>query len=322
MSLNVKTLSIKSLDDLIRCISLASLLEISGWPKPGNVHRTKNFENTRFEHFLAAITAIQPVFSRFCKHIQENKVNVREKWTFVRLGKFFKDATEEMMKWQKGGNVLLGHVLILAPLAAAASICLSSGKSSIQDFKHIINKIIDDTSVRDTIDLYEAIKACNPGGLGKIDKYDLNNSNSIKEIQKDKITLKDIFELSKDYDLISHEYSTGFNITLNEGLPYFFKVFEQSNDINIATVNSYLKILADHLDTLISRKSGKEAAVLVSKKALEIINRGGILSERGLKSTMELDSFLQEKGGKMNPGTTADIVAGVIFCALLFGLRF
>ncbi|MCK4382115.1 MAG: triphosphoribosyl-dephospho-CoA synthase, partial [Candidatus Lokiarchaeota archaeon] len=47
---------------MIRCVNLSSLLELSGWPKPGNVHRTRNFEDTRFEHFLAGITAIQPNF--------------------------------------------------------------------------------------------------------------------------------------------------------------------------------------------------------------------------------------------------------------------
>ncbi|MHA1235863.1 MAG: hypothetical protein ACTSQL_12375 [Promethearchaeota archaeon] len=37
-------IAIESLDDLLRCINLSSLLELSGWPKPGNVHRTKNFK--------------------------------------------------------------------------------------------------------------------------------------------------------------------------------------------------------------------------------------------------------------------------------------
>ena len=36
----------------------------------------------------------------------------------------------------------------------------------------------------------------------------------------------------------------------------------------------------------------------------------------------ELDDFLHSKKGKMNPGTTADLIAGVILCVLIFGLRF
>ena len=47
------------------------MLELSGWPIVGNVHRTKDFEHTRFEHFLAGIVAIQPNFREFCEKIFE-----------------------------------------------------------------------------------------------------------------------------------------------------------------------------------------------------------------------------------------------------------
>lgn len=314
--------SIKSIDDLLRCINLASLLEVSGWPKPGNIHRTKDFNKTRFEHLLAGIAAIQPNFSKLCENIRAASIKKNQNFSFVRLGDFFKDAAKEMMSWQMGGNVLLGHILILAPLVAATTICLKLSKYNFDNFKYYLNKIIDDSTVNDTINLYEAIRICRPGGLGKIKKYDIYDDHSIKEIQKDKITLKKIFELSKGYDLISLEYSTGFNIILNEGLPYFFRVFNQYNDINIATVNTYLKLLSIHPDTLIIRKSGLKSAQYISNLALKILQKGGISSDEGLKLTLNLDNELQGKGGKMNPGTTADLITGILLCALIFGLRF
>ncbi len=314
--------SIKSIDDLLRCINLASLLEVSGWPKPGNIGRTKDFDNTRFEHYLAGIAAIQPSFRKLCEVILATLIKKNQNFRIVGLGNFFKDAAKEMMSWQMGGNVLLGHILILAPLVAATTISLKLNKYNFNDFKYYLNKIIDDSTVNDTINLYEAIRICVPGGLGKIKKYDVYDDYSIKEIQKEKITLKKIFELSKEYDLISLEYSTGFNIILNEGLPYFFRAFNQYNDINIATVNTYLKLLSIHPDTLIIRKSGLKSAQYVSNLALKILQVGGISSEEGLKLTLNLDNELQGKGGKMNPGTTADLITGILFCALIFGLRF
>ncbi|MEM2538604.1 MAG: triphosphoribosyl-dephospho-CoA synthase, partial [Candidatus Methanomethylicia archaeon] len=39
---------------------LASILEVSGWPKPGNVHRTRNQIDARYEHFLAGAIALAP----------------------------------------------------------------------------------------------------------------------------------------------------------------------------------------------------------------------------------------------------------------------
>ncbi|MFX1317394.1 MAG: triphosphoribosyl-dephospho-CoA synthase [Promethearchaeota archaeon] len=314
--------SVKCIDDLLRCVNLASLLEIAGWPKPGNISRTKDFDNTRFEHFLAGIAAIQPNFRKFCEEIFTSSTIQIQDFSFVGLGNFFKETAKEMMTWQEGGNVLLGHILILAPLAAATTLCLKFTRYDFSDFKYYLNKIINDSTVHDTKNLYEAIRISKPGGLGTIEKYDIYDDNSIKEIQKDEITLKQIFELSKGYDLISLEYSTGFDITLNEGLPYFFDVFNQYNDINIATVNTFLKILSLHPDTLIIRKSGIDAANYVSNLASNILKIGGISSKEGLNLTIKLDDELQEKGGKMNPGTTADLIAGILFCAIVFGLRF
>ena len=148
----------------------------------------------------------------------------------------------------------------------------------------------------------------------------MNDTNSLKEIKRDKINLQQIFKFSKDYDLISNEYATGFNITLKEGLPYFFKVFEQYHDINIATVNTFLRLLSQHPDTLIIRKSGLDSALKVSNRAAQILEKGGVSRPEGIEATHKLDQELQKEKGKMNPGTTADIIAGIIFCALIFGL--
>ena len=275
------SLSVKSIDDVTRCINLASLLELSGWPKPGNVHRTEDFEDTKFEHFLAGITAIQPSFKSLCEKIYHSSYTKDKDYKSIELGLFYKNATKEMIKWQSGGNVLLGHILILSPLAAAATICLKKNLLKFNDFKYNLLKVIDESTVEDTLNLYEAIRFCNPGGLGKVEKYDITNENSIGEIQVDKINLKKIFEFSKEYDLISSEYSTGFSIILTEGLPYFLKKFYQYHNPNIATVNTYLNILSNHPDTLIIRKSGLAAANYVSETAKTILQHGGISSDEG-----------------------------------------
>ena len=318
---SIISLSIKSIDDVTRCINLASLLELSGWPKPGNVHRTQDFKDTKFEHFLAGITAIQPSFKSLCEKTYQSSYEKDKDYESIELGLFYINATKEMIKWQSGGNVLLGHILILSPLAAAAVICLKKGMLKFNDFKYHLLKIIEESTVEDTLNLYEAIRVCNPGGLGKAEKYDVTNKNSNSEIQMDKINLKKIFEFSKEYDLISSEYSTGFNIILTEGLPYFFEKIYQFNNPNNAIVDTYLKILSIHPDSLIIRKSGMDAAIRVSEKAKTILENGGISTKEGLELTIKLDNKLQRKDGNLNPGTTADLLAGTIFCALIFGFK-
>ena len=315
-------IAIKSLDDLLRCINLSSLLELSGWPKPGNVHRTKNFKSTSYEHFLAGISAIQPNLRVLCEKVYTSIDNAEQSFSNIELGVFFKEAVIEMMKRQTGGNVILGHILILAPLSSAASICIKLKKRRFIDFELILNKIIEDATINDTLHLYEAIKLSNPGGLGQIDKYDVNNPSAKKEIIRDEINLKEIFKKSQDYDLISREYATGFKIVLKEGLPYFLDSFKDNRNINKTIVNTFLKLLSSHLDTLIIRKVGKLEAMEVSEMASKIISQGGISTKKGLKSIIKFDKKLQKRNGKLNPGTTADLLAGVIFCALLFGLNF
>ncbi|MFX0076150.1 MAG: triphosphoribosyl-dephospho-CoA synthase [Candidatus Hermodarchaeota archaeon] len=307
---------------MVRCVTLSSLLELSGWPKPGNVHRTRDFESTRFEHFLAGIIAIQPNFRELCERVCHTLDTNSLSYSKIEIGFFYKKSAMEMMKWQFGGNVLLGHILVLAPLVSAATICIKTKKIKIDDFELILKKIIEDATVKDTLDLYDAIKTCNPGGLGRRDKYDVYGKNSYNEIKQDNITLKKIFDLSKDYDLISNEYSSGFSIILREGLPFFLKAYKNSQDINVAIVNTYLHLLSNHLDTLIIRKSGREEAKKISNYASEIIKIGGISSKKGLKLTFKFDNGLQKHNGKLNPGTIADLLAGVIFCALIFGLKF
>jgi triphosphoribosyl-dephospho-CoA synthetase len=87
-------------------------------------------------------------------------------------------------------------------------------------------------------------------------------------------------------------------------------------------VNTYLKLLTNHLDTLIIRKASKKDALAVSKAASDILSHGGISTKKGLNLAISFDKDLHEKNGKLNPGTTADLVAGIIFCALIFGLKF
>ncbi|MHC1580300.1 MAG: triphosphoribosyl-dephospho-CoA synthase, partial [Methanopyraceae archaeon] len=48
-------------DEIAASLTLGALLEVSGWPKPGNVHRTRDHDDTRFEHFLASAVAAYPV---------------------------------------------------------------------------------------------------------------------------------------------------------------------------------------------------------------------------------------------------------------------
>ena len=48
--------------EISRRLELAMLFEVSAYPKPGNVHRTRDYPGTRFEHFLASAVASRSSF--------------------------------------------------------------------------------------------------------------------------------------------------------------------------------------------------------------------------------------------------------------------
>ena len=129
-------LIIKNGEDIVRCSQIAMILEVSGYPKPGNVHRTRDFPNTKFEHFLiGAITcgnSLNELVSLSSK-IGKGKLDLNE----LNLGKCILQGVEETINWQRGGNINLGLLLLLAPLSAAAAIVLERGELTVDEVRFL-----------------------------------------------------------------------------------------------------------------------------------------------------------------------------------------
>jgi triphosphoribosyl-dephospho-CoA synthase len=135
------------------------------------------------------------------------------------------------------------------------------------------------------------------------------------------VPLYRVFEMSSSRDGISKELITGMRITFEIGHPTFKKTFEETQDTNTATVNTYLTILSEEPDSLIIRKSGEPAAHDVMRRAKEAIEAGGLKTGKGRKMIQSMDVDLGKQGGKLNPGTSADLTCSSIMVALLEGWR-
>lgn len=303
---------------IAQCGALAALLEVSGYPKPGNIHRTQDFHETRYEHFLASSIAIMPTLREIAHRGHVNQLHHRAKHE-LGIGAAILQAVKATQYWQSGGNTNLGIILLFIPLACAVGTLLTSQNPSITQLQASLDQIIKSSTPLDASQLYEAIQLANPGGLGTVDTYDLTQT-SPAEIQAQGLNLFDIFQLSASWDSIAREWITQFQITLEIGYPYFLKVFQESNDINISTVHTYLHILGTIPDTLIIRKHGITVAENLSTKAKLILEQGGLLSQQSVKLLWNFDSELRIKK-KLNPGTSADLTAASIMIALISGLR-
>ncbi|MFX0097641.1 MAG: triphosphoribosyl-dephospho-CoA synthase [Candidatus Hodarchaeota archaeon] len=279
------------------------------------MHRTRNTAKTTFEHFLAGAIAIYPQMRALALKGIDAARNHR--YEEIEIGKHIRLAVEETQKWQKGGNINLGTVFLLSPLCASAGISIATSGVKAKKLRENMEFVFKNTTPQDAIELYNTITVAKPGGLGHSSKLDVTDPKSKSEILEKQITLLDVFRISAEWDDISREWITNFEITFDLGYPTFSRILKEIGDVNVATVNTYLTILSSLQDTLIKRKAGQRAAESVRKKAEMILKSGGLLSEKGTDLIWRLDEQLSKKNGLLNPGTTADLTAASIMVALL-----
>lgn len=303
-----------------KSLQLALLLEVSAYPKPGNVHRNADFSDTRYEHFLASAVAVAPYFRLAAERgVRFSKGEIPS--SQIGIGQLIRDSTESMLKWQRGGNTLLGAVILLMPIAVSAGATLFEGNFSLQKLRRKIKQVVTSTTAKDAVNIYEAIEIAQPGGLGEAPELDVNDPQSKRKILKEGISLYEIFKIASAYDSICAEWVRNYPITFEIGYPFFKEQIEKTGDINLATVHTFLKILAEIPDTLVIRKAGKEKAQEISLEAKEILELGGLETESGKKALIEFDNRLRHNSNSLNPGTTADLVSAVLAINILEGYR-
>jgi triphosphoribosyl-dephospho-CoA synthase len=302
------------------CLQLAILLEINA-PKPGNVHRNANFHKTNYEHFLASTVAAAPSFKIAAMQgikVAERKINLSN----VGIGRIIKDAIERINTWQHGGNTLLGTVILLSPIAVAAGKTLKENNNAfdLQKIRKNIKAVTTATKPEDAVALYEAISTAKPGGLNKAPRFDVTKASSKQEILETHTTLFDVFKISARYDSVSNEWTNNYSIVFDTGFPFLKKELTK-NSINNAVVHTFLKILAETPDTLIARKVGWKKANKISDQARQILQLGGLKTQKGRNVLATFDKKLRDSENKLNPGTTADLITATLALHVLSGYR-
>jgi triphosphoribosyl-dephospho-CoA synthase len=303
-----------------KCLELAILLEASA-NKPGNVNRTTSFKNTRYEHFLASAVAISSSFEYAAERgvlVSRGEIHVRN----VGLGRIIGDCTANVNAWQHGGNTLLGTAILLSPIAVAAGMTpVEKNFFKIPKLRENVKLTVESTTPEDAVDAYQAIRIANPGGLGTVPELDIKNTDSVNKIHKEKISLYQIFKIASKYDTVCYEWVNNYPITFDIAYPSFIEQIKKDNDLNMAIVHLFLKILAEYPDTLITRKTSIRKAREVSSMAKEALKLGGLETSRGKKSILELNHKLRKSDNLWNPGTTADITTAALALSILSGYR-
>ncbi|HPS90072.1 MAG TPA: triphosphoribosyl-dephospho-CoA synthase [Methanosarcina vacuolata] len=323
---------------IARCAQLAMLLEVSASPKPGNVDREHNYPDTCFEHFVESSVSVYPVLELAARSRNG-------------IGALIRSAVCESSAWQKGGNTHFGAFLLLIPLSMAAgklwNSCEKTPKLLPDEFEVLAahaHAFVQATDSEDAVEFYRAFEVAGVR-VNSVDEFSLGDPESTAELRAQEVTLYELMDIARGYDLIANEWVTGFGRCL-EGAKSITDFMQAQNPgaensvsncsgtgINEAIVYTFLKLLSRHRDTFIETKFDKDTADYVSSRAGGILSAweevSGNTESSGnttrdfaalLPAVQEFDSELLKK--RINPGSTADIIIAGLFIALLGGLRF
>lgn len=261
-------------------IYLACLMEATA-RKPGNVHPEAAFPDLTYSDFLKSAAVIAPILAYA---------------TPDTIGPIIKKCISETQKVIPS-NSNLGMVLLLAPLAAV---------SQKQTIAAGIDSMLDQLTIQDAREVYEAIRIAKPGGLGKTESEDVTTEPTG--------TLRDVMCLAADRDSVASEYVHAFRITLESAVPTLQELWNQGADWEEAVIRLQLRLMSDFPDTLIARKCGLEEATESATRARAVLD-----AEDYTASLSQFDAWLRQNSNQRNPGTTADLIVAALFVALRDG---
>ena len=205
-----------------------------------------------------------------------------------------------------GQNTNLGIILLCAPLAAAA-------EAEDTPLRSALARVLDRLDRADAQDVFAAIAAANPGGLGRAPRHDVNAPATV--------SLREAMAEAADRDRIARQYVTGYEDIFSLGLPALATGRQRHSEARWSTLAVYLAFLAAAPDTHIARKFDAATAESVRREAVGW--RDALASARDPEgiadSLLGWDAALKSRG--INPGTSADLTVATLFAFSLAAIR-
>jgi triphosphoribosyl-dephospho-CoA synthase len=292
----------------------ACLLEASA-EKPGNVTPSSSFHDMSYADLLHSAQVARPVFAR---------AGARPVGATVL-------AAVRARRRVVAANTNLGIALLFAPVARAA-LDARLDEGPLRARVAAVLRGLDEADARDA---YEAIRRASAGGLGERAVHDVRSVPTIG--------LREAMAAAADRDSVASEYVTDYAIVFDDAVPALERAFGDGLSVDYAivfehalpaleqafrdglpvldaVVELHLGLLAERPDTLIARRCGADRARAVSAAAAAVVAAGGVRTARGRREIERFDASLRGPRNRLNPGTTADLIAATLFVALLEGV--
>lgn len=264
------------------CAAVAAVLEATA-AKPGNVHPGASFADLSHADLVAAAVAIAPAIERAAG---------------ARLGRTILEAVSAA-RAAAATNANLGIVLVVAPLAA------------VPDGEPLdaaaVDRVLARLDAADAADVYAAIAVARPGGMGRVDRDDVAGPAPVD--------LRAAMRAAAARDQIARLWAEGFGPLFSGPVADLQAALAAGMPMLDAIVDCHLRQLARESDSLISRKHGSATAAAVSADAAAILRRGAAERPAAIAA---FDAALRSPR-RLNPGTTADIVAAALYILMWTG---
>ena len=218
---------------------LAMMLEVTAFPKPGNVDRCHDYRDTRLEHFLASALFSRPAFD----HAECEP---------GRLGSLIREAGI-LAGRHSGGNTHFGAFILLIPLVAGGDIPGAL-------------RLIRETGVEDAVEFYRAFGETKVRVI-EADELDVRNPAAIAVIRERGMTLLDIMKHSAENDMVAREWVDGFPLTRRGA-----DLLKEAGCGRNAIVSTFLELLSSVPDTFIVKEHGETVAEETRTRAREVLD--------------------------------------------------
>ncbi|MCM2371696.1 triphosphoribosyl-dephospho-CoA synthase [Aporhodopirellula aestuarii] len=284
-------------------IRTACILEATA-PKVGNVHPAARFHDLAYRDFVIAADVVAETLGDL-NHVDP-------------IGSAIATAVQSSVA-ATGTNVNLGIILLLAPLLASEPGWEHEKPSTIEQRWSLWQSRIE--SLLGELDTHQGgliAGAIAGAGAGGMREESLGEAHPL-DVTRDISSSYDIIaamELAAPRDRIARQYADGFRDLLEIVVPTLRDSVAKTHDLLSGIVHAHITVIAAEGDSLIARKCGlgesKRVAGLASDCLAAIDNR-----VHGFAACVAaLDAELRTDDNRLNPGTSADLIAAAIYVIL------
>lgn len=266
------------------CAAIASILEATA-RKPGNVNPENSFHDLSYDELCRVAIAIAPIL---------------DKSGTIPLGKTIRDAVDQSRLVTRS-NANLGIIIAIAPLVAGST----SPKSRLS--AHDVDNVIEQCDAQDSLDIYAAIKRGAASSMGRRDKYDIQDSppQSIRRAMQYAAT-------TEPQDSIAGLWGSGYQSLWDNVVSDLQNHESHGTRWEQSIVFTALSQLARTPDSLIIRRHGRQKALQISAEAGALL----ALPEQERSAATKTFDWRLRQPCRINPGTTADLVAAGLYVYL------